>query len=153
MVLESGVYIISCRDTQSYVGRNAVADKALLARRIINLPRGVEAPRFIVEKSPQHKGCYIIRAVEGLVAEKDSLLWAFLIHAAPTLANMWHVNPQVQYGQNVYTVEKANGSACWVLPDKRPETQIVVKPLPARESPSFQHPPEALFEFIRIDRD
>lgn len=120
MTLESGVYIISCRGTQSYLGRSGVADKTLLARRIISLPRGIEAPRFIVGKSPQHKGCYIIRAVEGFVAEKDSLLWAFLVHDTPTPANMWHVNPQVEYGQNTYTYAPSNARIYLTFADQIP---------------------------------
>ncbi len=103
MALESGIYIISSRASETYIGRSETEDKSLLPKRIIVLPKGVEAPRFLVEKSPISEGCYIIGAREGLVAEKDKLLWAFLIHNAAPPTTTWLITPQPQHGPNVYT--------------------------------------------------
>lgn len=103
MTLETGIYIISCKGTESYIGRNKIEDRSLLPKRIISLPTGVEAPRFFVERSSLSEGCYNIRAMDGLVAEKDELLWAFLIHNTAPPTSTWLINRQEQHGERIYT--------------------------------------------------
>ena len=44
MALESGTYIIASKSEDSYVGRKQNEDKSLLPKRVVVLPKGVEAP-------------------------------------------------------------------------------------------------------------
>ena len=45
MALESGTYIIASKSEDSYVGRKQNEDKSLLPKRVVVLPKGVEAPK------------------------------------------------------------------------------------------------------------
>ncbi len=45
MSLKSGTYIIASKSEESYVGRMQNEDHSLLPKRVIVLPKGVEAPK------------------------------------------------------------------------------------------------------------
>ncbi len=50
MALKSGTYIISSVSADSYIGRNLAEDLSLNPKRVIILPKGVEAPK--VRRTP-----------------------------------------------------------------------------------------------------
>lgn len=108
MTLEPGLYTISCRGTEAYIGRHVVEDKSLLPKRIVNLPKGVVTPGFTVEKSAASEECYVLRASGGLVAEKDQLLWASVLDSFAPPTYLWRITAQPQHGQHIYmSVETA----------------------------------------------
>ncbi|KAF8882960.1 hypothetical protein BD779DRAFT_1626449 [Infundibulicybe gibba] len=149
--LESGLYLISSRQDEVYVGRHFVEDLSLLPKRILSLPHGVQAPRvsWIVEKLPN--GRYRLRAGGAPTGVKDNLVFALLIDIFP--AEEWVITHRENHGPNVYTIEKADTSGGWVLPENEPYTQVAARPLIATKSLPPQFPPNELWTFVRIDRD
>ncbi|KAF9446567.1 hypothetical protein P691DRAFT_783541 [Macrolepiota fuliginosa MF-IS2] len=105
MPLEPGLYIISCRGAGGYIGKNLVEDKSLLPKRIVNVPPDAGAPQFTVERSPSSTECYVIRTTGALIAERNQLLWAYVLDSFAPSTYLWCINAEPQHGEHAYTQE------------------------------------------------
>ncbi|KAK7027239.1 hypothetical protein VNI00_015328 [Paramarasmius palmivorus] len=76
MSLKSGLYTIRCKATDNYIGRSENEDKSLNPKRVINLPEGVEAPKWQVEHVGGGK--YILSINDALTAAIDKKVFAIL---------------------------------------------------------------------------
>ncbi|KAH7927792.1 hypothetical protein BV22DRAFT_1127108 [Leucogyrophana mollusca] len=79
--LQSGLYIVTSPALKpgSFIGRDLVEDHSLLPKRVVILPPGVMAPRWIVESLG--KGRYKLKVMGAPTCEIDKKLFAILIGA------------------------------------------------------------------------
>ncbi|KAF8883021.1 hypothetical protein BD779DRAFT_1541401 [Infundibulicybe gibba] len=125
--LESGTYVIICKQGGHYVGRAPADGRAPGPKRVISLPAGAHAPHWIVEKL--RNGHYILKTGAAPTNVVDKLLFAFPGEA--DRPEEWVIKHRENHGAYVYTIEKSSGSDGWVLPSQEPNAQIAVRPLVA----------------------
>ncbi|KDR79612.1 hypothetical protein GALMADRAFT_63312 [Galerina marginata CBS 339.88] len=141
--MDSGLYIITSKMEEFPVGRNAAEDLSLNPKKVIILPKGIEAPRWILQKVSDDT--FIMKAGGNYTANIDDKLFAVLMdEPRPTL---WKVDPQFHLGENTYTVISGeNPRLGWVVLD------IAVRPLIVQPSFPPRFPPQELFVITRLDR-
>ncbi|KAH7908866.1 hypothetical protein BJ138DRAFT_305952 [Hygrophoropsis aurantiaca] len=146
--LEPGLYMITslCLPGGSFIGRDVHEDLSLRPKRVIVLPQGVQAPRWIVESLG--KGRYRLKVGGAPTCEMDKELYAMLVG---TEGEEWIIKHRDYH--DACTIEKADEKAGWVVPGEKPQTQIAVRPLMSQPSAPPKFPDNELFKFIRIDRD
>ncbi|KAH7914247.1 hypothetical protein BJ138DRAFT_434388 [Hygrophoropsis aurantiaca] len=146
--LESGLYMVTspCLPGGSFVGRDVREDFSLRPKKVIVLPQGVQAPRWIVESLG--KGRYRLKVGGAPTCEMNKELYAMLVEAQ---GEEWIVTHRDYH--DACTVEKADGKSGWVIPKETPYTQIAVRPLQSQPSAPPKFADNELWKFIRIDRD
>ncbi|KAH7927791.1 hypothetical protein BV22DRAFT_1127107 [Leucogyrophana mollusca] len=146
--LEAGLYMITspCLHGGSFIGRDLNEDRSLGPKKVVVLPVGVEAPKWIVE--PMGKGRYKLKVGGAITCEMKQELYAMLIGLE---GEEWMIKYRDYH--DAYTIEKANEKAGWLVPDMKPFTQIAVRPLQSQPSAPPKFPDSELWKFIRIDRD
>jgi len=146
MSLESGIYIISNKFDNAFVGRLRYEDKSLLPKKVVTLPAGIEAPQWNIEALPNNRYKLSIRGAP--TAEIEGGLFAVLL-PEPAPAE-WTITKRDNHGPNIYTVEAPSGNG-WVVTNEEPETQIEIKPLIINPSFPPQYLPNALFTFSKAE--
>jgi hypothetical protein len=146
MSLGSGIYIISNKLDNAFVGRFPIEDRSLLPKKVVTLPAGFEAPQWDIEALSGNR--YKLSTQRAPTSEIEGRLYAVLAsELAPT---EWTITKRDNHGPNIYTVEAPSGNG-WVVANEEPETQIEVKPLIINPSFPPQFQPNALFTFSKAE--
>ncbi|KAK7692459.1 hypothetical protein QCA50_004084 [Cerrena zonata] len=149
--LENGVYAITNNAGNRHVGRFPIEELTLLPKPLMALPRGVEGPNFMIQRSDKGYNIKTFGAPTGVWRNSVS---AFLLEADKS--QDWIITAQRQHGENVYTIERPERGVGWVVDEEEgPKgSQVYVKPLSSakNQSPQSQFLPNELFNFVKIDR-
>ncbi|ESK86407.1 serine protease inhibitor [Moniliophthora roreri MCA 2997] len=147
MSLEPGHYYIQNR--KKYIGHSD--EKPPAPQRVIVLPDGVRAPKWLVEKAGNDR--YIIKVEEpdgsyASAAKVDDKVFVRVERPGPDL---WYIIPDERGGKGSYVITTTERYDGWVAPEE-PEDQILCRPLIV--GPSFPpfYPPNETFQFSRADK-
>ncbi|KDR77726.1 hypothetical protein GALMADRAFT_65624, partial [Galerina marginata CBS 339.88] len=140
--MDTGIYIITSKVDEFPVGRNAAEDLSRDPKKVVILPKGIEAPKWILQKVSDDT--FIMKAGSNYTADIGNMLFAVLTDVPrPTL---WKIEPQFHLGKNTYTVISSDNPILgWAVPD------IAVRPLIVQPSFPPTFPPHELFVITRID--
>ncbi|ESK88375.1 hypothetical protein Moror_14761 [Moniliophthora roreri MCA 2997] len=147
MSLKPGLYYIQNR--RRYIGSSG--EEPPNAQRVIVLPDGVRAPRWLVEKLDDDR--YIIKVEEPDGSHASAATVDDKIFVRVEKSEAWHIIPDERGGKDSYVIASADERyKGWVAPEE-PEDQILYRLLIV--GPSFPpfYPPNETFQFLPVPRE
>ncbi|KAI0088753.1 hypothetical protein BDY19DRAFT_144265 [Irpex rosettiformis] len=150
MSIEDGQYQIFSAADNLPIGRPLAEDKSLLPKQVVTLPPGTAPTRpWDVLKNPN--GTFTLKVAGAPTAEVDDKLFAILLDSPPPTE--WRLTPVERNGPDAYIVTTSDGAKGWVVPDVKPESQIVIRPLIVGPSEPPFYPPTEVFIFKRLEHE